>query len=373
MYTPSTAGADLEAHNVGRTALLDILSHRITAAARDGSRPHTLLLAPRGGGKTHTLHLSMHRALAETQTATRTLPVVIPEDSLAIGSYADLLVEIARAIDPELAGQARALRRLHDPVGIEAAVLHFAGERMILLAVENLDRIFDAIGTAGQGNLRAWVETSTAVLVFATAPQRFPGMASREYPWYGSFSVEEIPGMGLSEAAELLGRAGDSMGAYLASAEGRERLSVLHRLLGGSPRTWLLLAHTADVSGIRALVPAVEGLLDRLAPDYQQRLWQLPPGEQRLVVELARGWEPRTVTDLAEAVGISNQSASAALGRLAAQRWVVASKAPAGDRRTSWYDLTDPLLRYHLRYRDNTGLTENDIRAVTHASVTALM
>jgi DNA-binding IclR family transcriptional regulator len=114
-------------------------------------------------------------------------------------------------------------------------------------------------------------------------------------------------------------------------------------------------------------VPAVETLLDRLAPYYQQRLWQLPAGEQRLVVELARGWQPRTVTDLASAVGVSNQSAATALGRLAAARWVKSEKAAEGDRRTSWYDLTEPLLRYHLQYRDpalrpaiETLLTEID-------------
>jgi len=101
---------------------------------------------------------------------------------------------------------------------------------------------------------------------------------------------------------------------------------------------------------MQALTPAVDALLDRLAPYYQQHLWQLPAGEQRLVVELARGTGSRTVSDLADAVGVSNQSASTALGRLAADHWVISAKTD-DDRRTSWYDLTDPLLRNYLRYR----------------------
>jgi DNA-binding MarR family transcriptional regulator len=80
-------------------------------------------------------------------------------------------------------------------------------------------------------------------------------------------------------------------------------------------------------------------------------LWALPAGEQRLIVELARGSGARSVSDLAGAVGVSNQSASTALGRLAAEHWVTSSKAD-GDRRTSWYDLTDALLRRYLQYRD---------------------
>jgi len=358
VFTPSAMSADeLETSTVGRTQLFDTLVGRIRSAARDGSRPHTLLIAPRGGGKTHTLHVSVNRALAEAQTAERVLPVVIPEDSLAIGSYLDFLVEIAGAIGQGLAETAKSLRREKDPIGIEAAIIAEAGGRMILLAVENLDRVFDGLGAAGQGSLRAWVETSTALLIFATSPTLFAGVSSRTYPWYGSFIVETLPELTVDDGAQLLIRAarrrGDSeLAAFVDSTKGRERLSAIHQLAGGSPRLWHIMSECIDAQALDALVPAVETLLDRLAPYYQQRLWQLPAGEQRLVVELARGWQARTVTDLATAVGVSNQSAATALGRLAATRWVKSAKAAEGDRRTSWYDLTEPLLRYHLQYRD---------------------
>jgi DNA-binding MarR family transcriptional regulator len=113
-----------------------------------------------------------------------------------------------------------------------------------------------------------------------------------------------------------------------------------------------MVADVADVPALQALDPVIAALLDRLAPSYQQRLWQLPAGEQRLVVELARGEGARTVSDLAAAVGVSNQTASAALGRLTAARWVVRAKSDAGDRRSTWYDLSDPLLRRVVQYRD---------------------
>lgn len=360
-FTPAAATPEeLEAVTVGRDVLFASLVDRIAGAATGGARPHTLLIAPRGGGKTHTLHVAVHRALTDSTVTQRILPAILPEDALAIGSYADLLVEIARAIDTGLGEAARAQRRDRDVVGIEQSIVAAAGGRMILLAVENLDRVFDNLGEAGQGGLRAWVETSTAVMVFATAPALFPGVSSRSYPWYGSFMVETLPDLSVDEGAAMLTRAArtrgdDALAAYIDSPEGRDRVRVLHRLAGGSPRPWHHLADSVDVRSLDRLTPAVESLLDRMSPYYQEQLWQLPPGEQRFVVELARGWEPRTVSDLAAAVGVSNQSAATALGRLAAARWVTSAKSPE-DKRSTWYDLAEPLLRYQLQYREGRNV-----------------
>ncbi|MHA3019570.1 AAA family ATPase [Mycobacterium sp. BMJ-28] len=347
LYSPGTAdAADLEARTVGRDALLSRLTQRLGTAAKDGSRPHTLLVGPRGSGKTHTARVVLHRLRAEHM-----LPLVVPEDALAIGSYADLLVELLRAHDRE------AKHRRDDVVALERTILDIADGAMVLAVIENLDRVFAAIGEAGQGSLRAWVETSTAVTIFATAPALFPGVSSRTQPWYGSFIVEELADLDAADGARIIARAAadrgdDELAGYAASAQGRRRLAEIQALTGGAPRLWRMVADVADRDSLQAGTPALAALLDRLSPVYQQRLWQLPAGEQRLVVEIARADGPRTVADLAAAVGISNQTASAALGRLVSARWVSATKSDTGDRRSTWYDLAEPLVRHVLRYRE---------------------
>lgn len=352
VFSPAAADpAELEAHTVGRAELLDTLVTRIKGAARDGARPHTLLLGPRGSGKTHTLRLVVHRSLSDPDTAKATLPVMIPEDGLAIGSYLDLLVEIARVIGVDGTEAVQTMRRERDAIGIEQTIMSAAADRMLLLAIENLDRVFDRLGSDGQGSLRAWVETSTAITIFATSPALFVGVASRSFPWYGSFMVETLQDLTVAEVAAILTRGDTARTAFAESASGAARLADIHRIVGGSPRVWQMLADIADIPMLATVTPAVDAVLDRLAPVHQQRLWELPPGEQRLIVELARAGEPRTVTDLAAAVGVSNQSAATALGRLTASHWVTSHK-DATDRRSSWYDLTDPLLRQVLRYRD---------------------
>lgn len=350
LYSPGTAdAAALDARTVGREALLSRLVQRLGTAATDGSRPHTLLIGPRGSGKTHTVRVVLHRTLAGH--AEDVLPLAIPEDALAIGSYADLLVELLRTQDRD----ATELR--DDVVGLERAILDIADGRMVLAVIENLDRVFDAIGEAGQGSLRAWVETSTAVTIFATAPALFPGVSSRTHPWYGSFIIDELTDLSTAEGAQLVARAardrGDNpLADYALSPDGLHSLAQISTVAGGAPRVWRMVADVADRDGVHAVTPVVNMLLDRLSPIYQQRLWQLPAGEQRLVVEIARGDGARTVSDLAAAVGVSNQTASAALGRLVTAHWVTAAKSDAGDRRSTWYDLAEPLVRHVLRYRE---------------------
>lgn len=364
LFTPSVMdGAVLDALTVGSGDVLNTLVVRIRAAAREGSRPHTLLVAPSGCGKTHTLHVAMHRAFGDDATARAVLPVQLPENVLGIGRYSDLLVEITRAIDPRLFERAKLLRGRGDPVGIEELITQAAAGRMVLLVVENLDRVFAGLGAAGQGSMRAWVETSGTVLVFASTPALFEGVSSRMFPWYGSFMVETLPGLSIDDAVTMVARGARSRGIrdltdLVMSPWGRAALAAVWRRVGGAPRVWHLVAGLVDAQDLVAVEPAIDLLLDRLVDFYRPRLWALPGGEQRLVVELARSEGPRTVAELAAAVGVSNQAAASALRRLAAARWVFSSKR-GDDQRASWYDLTDPLVREFVQYRQR-GFTTTD-------------
>ncbi len=356
VFTPSLlSDAEFDALTVGSDVATRVLVERIRTAAGEGSRPHTMLVGPSGAGKTHALHLALRRALRDPVTNGAVLPVVIPESSLAIGRYVDLLVEAAGVIGPDVGEQARALRGVGDPVGIEQAITDAAGGRMVLLVIENLDRVFAALGEQGQGSFRAWVETSAAVMVVGSAPALFEGVSSRMFPWYGSFMIERLEPLTVQDAVALLQgvarlRGGD-LDVVLASEAGCGAVEEIHRRVGGWPRVWRLLADVIDGESVLRVDAAVDLLLDLLVDFYRPRLWELPAGQQRLVVELARGEGPRSVADLAAAVGVSSQSASTALGRLTSAGWVSASKS-GGDRRASWYDLSDPLVRAFVGYRE---------------------
>ncbi len=279
----------------------------------------------------------------------------IAEDAVGVASYGDLLLELLRSLcpgDPLLA----APRARRDPLAVERAIEEELGDRAMVAVIENLDRLFTAMGTAGQQQLRAWVETSRSVVLLASSPLLFRAVGSRSEPWFGSFAVEHLDDLDVAQGRQLLRQLAESRGdnaltALLDSETGEARLAALHALSCGSPRLWVILGDCASATRLDELVPTVQQLLEGLVPYYQQRLWELPDNEQRLVTELGRGPETATVKELAAWTGINETTAGKTLNRLTETRWVRAEKRPGTDQRMTWYRLREPMLRHHFQYR----------------------
>ncbi|MGI8686786.1 MAG: tetratricopeptide repeat protein [Acidimicrobiales bacterium] len=354
-FTPTREDpAALDARTVGRAALLDRLVARIAAAAATGNLNHTLLVGPRGAGKTHALAVALHRARMLPESPALAL-VAVPEDNVGIVDYTGLLRFVASAL-----GVAAPRPQAVDVGAVEAAIGgHLAG-RTLVLAVENLDRLFRKLGRGGQQDLRAWVETARCVLVVASTPLLFDAVKNRSEPWFGSFAVEHLDELTKEEGSALLTllRPGDAaLAGFVATPTGQARLEALHQLTGGSPRLWTILADVVSVELLDELVPAVERLLEELVGYYQQRLWDLGPNEERIVEALATGPASRTATELAVQLGIDQKVVGTTLGNLETGRWVRGAKVVGTDQRSTWYQLREPLLRHHFQYRTGgTGL-----------------
>jgi AAA domain len=356
-FTPSQESvADLSDRTVGRDEILDILIDRLVSAAISRNRPHTLLVGPRGSGKTHLINVAIHRAQQLPDVRQRLRFVRFDEDAVGITRYLDILQEVLSALSPSQSGN----RRPTLPSNPEEAVAEALGDQVLVLVIENLDRIFQAFGEGGQQDFRSWVENSGEVVVLATTPLLFPGVSDRALPWWGNFGISHLEELDVEQGRELLIRLARSSGdaalaEFLATDKGEARLRAINALAGGSPRIWMILFECLTVELLDELVPAVEALLEGLVPYYQQLLWDLSPVEQRLIRELADGpHQAATVAELAKAAGIEPRVAASTLGRLADIRWVRAEKVPELDKRASWYRLREPMLRHHFHYRSAT-------------------
>lgn len=328
--------ADLAARTVGREAALAVLRGKLDAAATSSARPHVLIVGRPGSGKTHLLEV----ALADLPPAL--LPVRIPESAIGVTRYEDLPAAVLRTLQPGVPL----------PADREARIAALLEGRTVLLVVERLDRLFADLGLAGQRALRAWVETSGSIMLAGTADRVFPAVLQRQQPWFGGLAVLMLPELTAEQGRDLMLRfAGPKLARYLGSAAGLARAAALADLTGGSPRVWTLAAQTATVARFDALLPVVADLLEALVAYHDQVLSALSPNERRLVAAIADSPGAATVSMLAGAADIEQRTAAGALGRLAEAGRVTGVKPTRGDRRTTYYRLSDPLLRLHLLYR----------------------
>lgn len=341
-------------------------------------RPHTLVVGPRGSGKTHLLRVVTHEARGDASVTGRLAVVTLPEDAPEIVSYQDLLFSVVeRLLDDgheaakEILADARGARR--DATRLEQVVLRTLGDRVLVLVIENLDRVFQDFGAVGQSRLRSFTENSQQVMLLASTPLLFDAISSHARPWYGAFNVEVLDDLTAEQGGALLehlaiAAGDDALAEFLRTPTAHSRLQAVTHLTGGSPRMWTVLAGCVTVELLDELVPLVKALLDELVPYYQERLNSLAGNERKLVVELCRTTDVtadgrmvhtahgmRTVRELAEICGLDAAVAASSLNRLHDARWVRRSKQPGTDQRTTWYEIREPMLRHHLQYRDSRG------------------
>ena len=352
----------LDQITVGRAAMLDRITSRLVRLASSQSRPHTLIVGPRGSGKTHLMTVALHRAKQDPLFTSNVLTLQLPEDAPGVNSYRDLLVALARRVDDPTGRAAVELRAARDTIGLQQLLTRAAAGRVLLFALENLDRIFESLRDEGQRGLRGFVETSGQLALLATTPALFPSITLRSEPWFGAFDAEHLTKLELADGTELVRRSaldrGDTqLAAFVGSSTGQARLAALQRLTAGSPRLWHVLASTLTINSLDVLIPAVRAMLDRLTPYYQSQLSRLSGVEEVIVVELARLSGAATVTDIATIAGLDRATTNTTVKRLSDDGWIQMSKIVGTDQRKSWYELREPLLRHYLSYREASGGT----------------
>lgn len=369
-FTPSAQAPEvLEATTVQREPLITRLVESVLAE-KSGTRHH-LLVGPRGIGKTHVLSLLASRIRAGKQ---RDSVVVgwLDEDPWAVRTYdkflAAVIARVAEEIgDPELGRLALTLRSRSpggDGLEGEALLRRAVGDRRLVVLVENLDEIFRRIGPDGQSKLRAFAEDWSQLLIIATTPQLFSGVRRHASPFYGFFAVTHLEELSLDNAMELLKKVahlrGDSeLVEFLGTDKATSRMTAVQALTGGHPRVWLLLAGCISIGAIDELVPLFLEALDDLTPYYQDRLRALGDQQQEILMLLSEAGGALSNRALAERSGIAQNQVANIMRQLDDRGYIRRAELPRdlaqGDRRMSFWELREPLMRLCLDVKQARG------------------
>ncbi len=360
-FTPSTMPEDLlERLFVVRKPVLESLMKRVGDLGNTPSPHHTLLVGPRGAGKTHLISLVYHRAKNRAGTdGGKPLRIAwLPEDPWTIVSYARLLAAILERVAPDTGVKSA------DEAELDARLRSTSRkDGPVLVLMENVDQILDALGQVGQQKLRNLLQTESGVLIIGSTTRLDRSLSSHAAPFFGFFDTIRLEPFSPEEAREMLTalarEAGNAeLAERLSSSGALARIHTIAHLAGGQPRLWALLGSALTVEELRDLAALLLSRFDDLTPYYQEQLARLSPLQRLVVAELAAADRPLPVKDIAERIGSDQRSVAKAVGDLAERGWlkpVSTIFTELLDRRRTYYDLAEPLARLAFQIKDSRG------------------
>ena len=145
----------------------------------------------------------------------------------------------------------------------------------------------------------------------------------------------------------------------LGTERSRNRRAVIGQLTGGHPRLWMLFADCTSVESLDELVPMFLKAMDDLTAYYQARMRELGGQQDEIVAFLCAAGGARTVAQIALECGIPAKSTAVQLAKLVETGFVrlveLAGLEHSGDRRKTFYELRDPLMRLCLDVKVSRG------------------
>ena len=360
-FTPSIMPAErLESLFVVRHHILDNLMSSVKELGATPSPHHTLLVGPRGSGKTHLISLVYHRSahLVEQGRCERLRIAWLPEDPWTIVSYSRLLAAILERLSPdaELNGI--------DEAELDARLRITSREDgPILILMENVDRILEALGDLGQQRFRNLLQTESGILIIGSTTVLDRTLSDHAYPFFGFFDTIRLKPFSPAQARDMLrALAKESGNEDLVNAlEGdgaRARIHTIAHLAGGQPRLWALLGSALTVDELNDLTNLLLNRFDDLTPFFQEQLARLSPQQRLVVAELAAANRPLSVKELAGRIGADQRSAAKTVSDLTDRGWlepVSTIFANLLDRRRTYYELAEPLARLAFQIKESRG------------------
>lgn len=367
-FTPSLMeSGTLEALFVQRGKLAAQVLEDIRHSATTPAKHYHLLIGPRGLGKTHFVAVMKHRVEADPQLANRLRIAWLREEERGITTFLDLTMRILSALareyrDEELLARIQQLYNLPVKQAERASrelLTEYIGERTLLLLMENIDDLFLKMKTSGQQSLRTYLQEQGNCTILATATVLFNGVSLHNSPFYGFFTIHHLQELTLEEAIELLVQIAETrmdheLATFIRTTPGRARIRALHHIAGGNHRIYIVFSEFLTKKSLDELVTPFMRMLDDLTPYYQSRIDLLSPQQQQIIEYLAHAGGAQPVKAIAHYTFMLPQTAATQI-RTLKERGYLQDNTSLRDKRETYYELQEPLLRLCFEVKEYRG------------------
>ncbi|MEQ9408178.1 MAG: AAA family ATPase [Fuerstiella sp.] len=364
-FSPNQTDPELlESISVGREPLLQNVLDKVADSATSGATHHVLLYGPRGIGKSHFFSLLHHR-LVNDPGLSDAMHIAWLNEVETTTSMAQLLVRIYRSLCKWYPDEysAKWLDELLDQsaeeiIGVltRRLVARFEKRRLVIL-VENLNLLFENLGTEGQHQLRTLLQEHPFACLIATSQQLFKAVTDRSEPFFGFFQQIPLKPLTLPDAEHLLVKIAASRGQadlvqFLNTPDGRGRVRAIHDLAGGNHRVYVVLSGFVTRESLDQLVVPFQKMADDLTPYYRERLCWISPLQRQIVELLCREYGTVNPKEIARRLLVDQRSIGKQVRVLEELGYLTSTRRG----RETFYELSEPLMRLAYEVKDQSLL-----------------
>jgi tetratricopeptide (TPR) repeat protein len=354
----------LEAIFVGREPLLQNVLEKIADSATSGATHHVLVYGPRGIGKSHFISLLHHRLINDAKLRDSIQIAWLNEDETTT-SMVQLLVRIYRSLckwyphDYSVEWLNEMLDQPPDEIATvltRRLVARFEKRRLVIL-IENLNLLFENLGTEGQHQLRTLLHEHPFACLIATSQQLFKAVTDRSEPFFGFFQQIPLKPLALPDAQQLLTKIAETKGQsdlvrFLNTPDGRGRVRAIHDLAGGNHRVYIVLSGFVTRESLDQLITPFQKMADDLTPYYQERLRWVSPLQRQIVELLCRQHGTVNPKEIARRLLVDQRSIGKQVRLLEEIGYLTSTKRG----RETYYELSEPLMRLAYEVKEQSLL-----------------
>jgi tetratricopeptide (TPR) repeat protein len=363
----------LEKSMVGddRWDILNSILRELDLKKNEGPKQHWMIIGPRGIGKSHLMTLLFHKVKDNNKLAKKWTPILFPEElKLAASLHKILERALEEIVTEEQRGKQNAIaaeltKKIQNIKGIPTSekANHFfdllswyydkTGKHTLLIA-ENLQQLLgEKIPVIEQKKLRAFLQTSNALLIIGTATTIFNALHDHGHPFYHFFHIRRLKDLSFEDMKililDLLSQR-QQPGVKRDSLDGIARLKALYSFTGGNPRMAVFLADILSAEVPMEMLSLMDGVLDELTPYFESILQGIPGYQEELINTLAAFEPAQSPSEIAEHLEMPQVSVRNYLKQLKDDGYV---RIAFSQGKSNYYCLNEYLYRIWYQMRDS--------------------
>jgi len=355
----------LEQTLTGRKDTVNEIEKNCINKTQNSSTWQSLIISPRGSGKTHIIKVLYHRLKNNKKISDKSVIAYMSEDEVGISDFTDLMVSILRAFaryseigSETLETQISEASLIKDSqkreIFVKNILIGFANKKIIILLIENFDKILKSLGSHGQGSLRDFVHQYNNLSIIATSQNLISNLQDSKNPFYNFFNVFQLEKLDFERTIRFLEAIAKSEGntkliSEINKPEFKGKLRAIYELTEGNHRllvtfySFLKADFKSELSGVFVKV------MNDLKPYYEQFVNVLPTQQQKIVKHLSLNRGAISGKEIARACFIETNVFSKQISLLYEKGMIDKNKSG----KDVFYEIKEPLMRICFEISEN--------------------